>query len=143
MTWVAIAKKHGMGEREVRVAYQRYVTEIRPLMSPSTPAATVSGYLDELRSIRRELRQIASSADNDSAKVGALREIVKTIGKEIELQQHLGMLPRNLGEIRLQWEHRWVVQQIVEVLQRFDVPADALSQLENVLSAPRPEDGNA
>jgi hypothetical protein len=135
ISFTEIARKHGMGEKEVREAYRRYIEEIAPLMTASAPAAKVGLYLRELESVRHQLHRIAEHADNDSAKVGALREIVKTISKEVELQQHLGMLPKNLGEISVHWEQRWVVQQIVSVLERFDAPPEAFRELEQALSA--------
>jgi hypothetical protein len=135
MSFAEIARKHRMGEKEVREAYRRYIEEIAPLMTASTPAAKVGLYLRELESVRHQLHQIAEHADNDSAKVGALREIVKTINKEVELQQHLGMLPKSLGEISVRWEQRWVVQQIVSVLERFDAPPEAFRELERALSS--------
>src|SRR5947208_13157823 len=54
--------------------------------------------------VRRKLKRIARFADNDSARVGALREAVRTMAKEIELRQHLGQLPRDLGHVRVEWQ---------------------------------------
>src|SRR5438477_5680762 len=79
LTFAEIAEKHRVGEKEVREAYARYVEELAPLMAPTASAATVARYLQELQDVRRELRRIARFADNDSARVGALREAVRTM----------------------------------------------------------------
>jgi hypothetical protein len=48
MSFAEIARKHRMGEKEVREAYRRYIEEIAPLMTASAPAAKVGLYLREL-----------------------------------------------------------------------------------------------
>src|SRR5436305_11922644 len=95
MTFSQIAKKYGMDEREVRRAYERYIAEIAPLMTAVVPEEKLVEYLRALESARQQFARIAQTADNDSAKVGALREVVRTIFREVELYQHLGLLPKN------------------------------------------------
>jgi hypothetical protein len=134
LTFAEIARKHGTGEKEVREAYWRYVREIAPLIAGAAPDERALEYLRELEIVRQRLWKIAEGADNDSARVGALREVVKTTGKEVELLQHLGLMPRNLGDLRRIAEERWMAQQFFRLLKHLDAPPKAFSELEAILS---------
>lgn len=134
LTFAQIARRLAMGEKEVRQAYGRYISEIAPLMNIVSADEKAGEYLRSLEEVRQELRQIASSAANDSARVGALRELVKVIFKELELRQHLGLMPSPTSDLALVVEQRWAVQQVAQLLQEIDAPAEALERLEQILS---------
>jgi hypothetical protein len=134
LTFAEISAKHGMGEKEAREAYQRHTNEIVPLLLASTPDHKAAGYLRALEDTRKRLQRLAENADNDSAAVGAHREIVKTILEEIKLCQHLGLMPKEASEIRLVPDHSWMAQKIAELLERAGAPPEALAELERILS---------
>jgi len=134
LSFAQIARELTMGEKEVRQAYGRYVRDIAPLMSAASPDEKAAEYLRTLEDVRQQLKRIGSDADNDSAQVGALRELVKVMFKEIELRQHLGLLPRNLQDMRTLAEQRWAGQQIAELLGELNAPPEALEKLEAILS---------
>ncbi len=134
LTFGKIAQNLEMGEKEVREAYARYVRDIAPLMTVATPDEKATEYLRSLEDVRQQLARIADNADNDSARVGALRELVKVMFKEIELRQHLGMLPTPLTNIRDEAERRWAGQQIANLLADLKVPPEGLERLEAILS---------
>ena len=121
MTWAAIADKHGMGEKEARESYRRYAKDILPLITDQKPLETVLQYLATLEALRAELAAVSAQARNDSARVGALREIRNTLAKEIELLQHAGQIPSNLGDRRARAEQERLANAIVEVLRRHGV----------------------
>ncbi len=133
MSWASIARKHSMGEKEVRETYTRYVREIAPLIVEQAPAEKVFEYLRLLEGTRQRLGEVVDGADNDSARIGGLREIVKTITKEIELLEHAGLMPRNLGHTYARAEHERLLQRIEEVLRRHGVPAEVYEELAETL----------
>ncbi len=134
VSFAQIARELGMGEKETREAYGRYVREIAPLMSVGAPEEKAAEYLRTLEDVRQQLARIGESADNDSARVGALRELVKVMFREIELRQHLGLLPRKLPELRTLVEQRWAGQQIAQLLSELDAPPAAVEKLAAILS---------
>jgi hypothetical protein len=135
MTWAAIARKHSMGEKEARQTYARYVDEIVPLITEQSPAETLRGYLRILESARERLLQIADAADNDSARVGALREVVRTVEKEIELQMRAGFIPRDVADSRARLEQEQLLERMVDVLRRNGVAAHVYEELAMTLEA--------
>jgi hypothetical protein len=137
LTFAEIARKHGLGEKEARAAYRRHVEEIAPLITATAPDERALEYLRELENVRQALWKLAASADNDSARVGALGELVKTLAHEIALQQHLGLMPRNPSELRALAEQRWRAQRLVQLLERYGLPAEAFAEIESIFSAER------
>ena len=129
MTWSSIGRKYSMGEKEARETYGRYVREIAPLIVEQAPDEKVFEYLRILEGIRQRLAEVVEAADNDSARIGGLREIGKTVGREIELLEHAGLMPRNIGAAHARAENERLLQRVEEVLRRHGVPAEVYEEL--------------
>ncbi len=129
MTWAAIARKHAMGEKEARETYRRYVREIAPLIVEQAPVEMVHEYLRLLEGTRQRLAEVVESADNDSARIGGLREITKTIAKEIDLLERAGLMPTNVADAHVRAEHERLLQRMEEVLRRRGVPPEVYEEL--------------
>lgn len=135
MTWAAIGRKYSMGEKEARETYARYVREIAPLITEQAPEEKVFEYLRILEGTRQRLAEVVEDADNDSARIGGLREIVKTVSKEIELLEHAGLLPRDIAHARARAEQEWLLQRVEEVLHRRGVSPEVYEELAAALDA--------
>ena len=132
MTFAAIAKKYKMGEKEVRESYNRYLTEILPLFIDRTPTKAVQ-YLRDLEEIDQQLKLLIDHADNDSARVGALRLRKDLIFDVIKLRQNLGLLPMHIGDMRLIENQRWVAEQLAVVLQRLGAGPETFREIAAML----------
>jgi hypothetical protein len=139
MTWAAIARKHAMGEKEARETYGRYLREIVPLIVEQVPAEKVLEYLRILEGTRQRLAEVVEDADNDSARIGGLREIVKTVSKEIELLERAGLMPQGLGHAHARAEHERILEKVEEVLRRRGVASEVYEELASILD---PEGGH-
>src|SRR3954447_12566328 len=133
MTWAAIGRKHAMGEKEARETYGRYLLEIVPLIVEQAPAEKVLEYLRILEGTRQRLAEVVEDADNDSARIGGLREIARTVLKEIELLEHAGLMPHDLGHAHARAEHERILQKVEEVLHRHGVPPEVYEELASTL----------
>ncbi len=129
LTWVEIARKHSMGEKEAREAYWRYVREMAPLIVEQAPVETVHAYVRLLEATRQRLSEVVDHADNDSARIGGLREITKTIVKEIDLLERAGLMPTNVADARVRAEQERVLQGMAEVLRRHRVSQEVYDEL--------------
>jgi hypothetical protein len=129
LTWAAIGRKYSMGEKEARETYGRYIREIAPLIVEQAPNEKVIEYLRLLEGTRQRLAEVVENAGNDSARIGGLREIVKTIEKEIELLEHAGLMPTNLGDAHARAEHEQLLQRVQEVLRRRGVAPEVYDEL--------------
>lgn len=137
-SWADIGQELGMGEKEVRQAYHRYREEIAPIFATESGLDRATNYLEMLAGVRLRLFSIADEADNDSARVGALREVGKCIAREIQLSQSLGLIPKRVDEGAVGEDMRWVVGELARLLRRHGVPPAVIEEL-RALSAPGPE----
>lgn len=129
MTWAAIGRKHGMGEKEARETYLRYVREIAPLIIEQAPVETVQMYVRLLEGTRQRLSEVVETADNDSARIGGLREITKTIVKETDLLERAGLMPTNVVDAHVRAEHERLLERMEDVLRRHGVPPEVYEEL--------------
>ena len=90
-------------------------------------------YLRMLEGARGKLGEIVSATDRDSVRIAALREIVTTIWREIELRQKLGLLPNRLADVRVIEDQRFFAEQVVAVLERYNAPQEAFEELAAIL----------
>jgi hypothetical protein len=124
LTWAEIAETLKMGQKEARESYRRYHADIVPLLiGPPAPEKTAE-LLGELEEVRQRQFRIARTG-NDNAKVGALRDLVKTILAEYEIRRGQGLLPKIDGDPELQL----LAKRIVEVLGRHDVAPEATEEI--------------
>jgi hypothetical protein len=134
MSWAAIARKHAMGEKEARETYSRYVREIAPLIVEQAPVETVQVYVRLLEGTRQRLSEVVENADNDSARIGGLREITKTIVKEIDMLERAGLMPTNLADAHVRAEHERLLGRMEEVLRRHGLSAEVYEELAAVFA---------
>jgi hypothetical protein len=133
-TFARIAAHIGMGEKECRQAYHRFIREVAPELNSRAGDEKVAEHLRLLEEIVQQLRRVAASADNDSARVGAVRELIRVVQVELTLRQNLGLLPRPPQSIPLEREKAWIGQQVAQLLRDLAAPPEAIARLERILS---------
>jgi hypothetical protein len=129
LTWPEIATKHGLGEKEAREAYDRFKNEIVPIIGADSPSERALKYLAMIEQTRTRLLEVADHADNSSAAVGALREVMRSLFKEAELAQSLGLLPREGALDAGVDDLHWLLNQFAAVLARHRIPTAALDEI--------------
>jgi hypothetical protein len=129
LTWAAIEQKLKMGQKEARESYGRYLSEIVPLLISVHAEDKAAELLRELEEIRQHQLRLGATADNDSARVGALRDATKTVQMEFEIRRSLGLMPKLVGDREMQL----LAQQIAAELSRAKVPPEVAEQIEQLL----------
>lgn len=133
LTWTEIAVKHGISETTAYTTYYEYTEEIAPLLTNEVPKAVGEQLLRKLQGIQQRIAEIAGSASQDTIRLGALNSLAALLQKEIELRQHLGLLPKKLGDITLISDQLWAAEQIVLVLRSLEAPPDAFRRVAEIL----------
>lgn len=118
-----------MGEKEVRLAYYRYLEEVAPLLAAPAADEQIVADLRTLDELVQCLWGIAENGRNDSARVGAARLIADLVFRSIELRQHLGLLPRPLSQVV---DNAWMAEQIRRIFEKHNVPAAAIEEIQHV-----------
>ncbi len=104
-----------MGEKEVRLAFYRYVDEVAPLLAAPSVDGEIAEALRTLDDLTQRLWGIVDKGENENARVGAARTIADLTFRSLELRQNLGLLPRPISRVV---EHAWMAEQILEIFAR-------------------------
>lgn len=132
-TFLQISRDLPMDEKAVREAYARYVREVAPLVNSLSGSNVVAARLRTLEDLIQQLRKVAACADNDSARVGALRELARAVELDLRLRRSLGLIPVPLSDAVAPTEKEWLARQIGQLLRDVGAPAEALARLEQIL----------
>jgi hypothetical protein len=133
-TFLQIARDLRMGEKEAREAYSRYVRDVAPLVNSQSGSDVVAARLRTVEDLIQQLCRIAACADNDSARVGALRELARAIELDLGLRRSLGLIPVALSDTVTPTEKEWLARQIGQLLRDVGAPVEALARLEQILA---------
>ena len=136
-TFREIGDTVGMAEREVRAAYHRFVNDVAPLLAVPAADEQIAEHLRTLDEVRQSLWRAAADADNSSAQVGALRGLIDLTFREVEFRQNLGLLPRPLSRSTREADDSWLAGEIVRVFRKYEVPAAAVAEIEQLLDPRR------
>lgn len=136
MGWSAVAKKHDVTEKTAREGFKMHVKEIAPLMESEDALDKAYEYVRKLEGIQQRFAEIANGAKaTDGVKLQALREIVNTMQREIELRQAVGMLPRDLHDLNEIADGRFVAENLARLLERIDAPQEAFEELAAIMES--------
>lgn len=101
----------------------------RPTLRTADPLAIIDEMIDGYHADLEQLSDIAENAKNDSAAVGAINARMAARDRIIALLQTTGVLPHDLGKIRVDIDVRYIAQKMVAVLNAHGVPADVQKEL--------------
>jgi hypothetical protein len=138
LTWTQIAEKHDVTEKTAHEAYERYTQEVAPLFADEDALVRVYEHLRKLEGVQARFARMANNSKNDSAQLGALREMVATMKAEMELRQHIGLLPRNLAQLRRETQIASLGDRIIALFKKHNLPPEAYEELHAIVAPERP-----
>ncbi len=128
MEWNAISKKHNLSPRMCRYVVRRWMEEGGENVTYEQPTQVVDDLLAGYRTDLWELTEAADAAweqENIPAVVSAVKHRMDARQRAIELLQATGRLPKNLGQLRVIYDVRFLVEQVMEVFDEHQVPVAA------------------
>jgi hypothetical protein len=132
MSWPSIAAKYRITDRQAR----RIVAEFResdPSLLDTNPVEVVEEMIRAHDAAIDELVHLADRTANDSVRLGALKTRLQAIQSKLALMQALGVLPHDLGGVRVHVEAVEVGRTIVEVLDRHGMPEVVMDEILSVV----------
>jgi hypothetical protein len=121
LPWPLIAQRHGLSERQCRNIYADWREGEKAMLLSRDPMEWLVETLARMDSIIAFLAEIAEEADNDAARVGALRSQMVAIERQTALLVASGLLPRNLRASREYEDVVAMVNSMIAVAERHDV----------------------
>lgn len=85
--------------------------------------------LERYESIQAQLAEIAESADNSAAQVGALRAQMDALTAQTQLMVASGLLPRNLRSFRTAGELSQLMMDFIAIIERHQVAPELIEEL--------------
>jgi hypothetical protein len=133
LSWPVVADTFGISVRQGQQIMRQY-RESNPSLREHDPVEIVDNILDGYQGTIEELALISANSRNDSVRVGAINAKMAAMTKTVELLQAVGVLPHDLGELRVVMDGKMVAESLVEVLNDFRnrraIPGEAIDELE-------------
>lgn len=133
LTWDQVAEKHNIDGSTARRAWAAVRDSQKDEISGADPMDTVFDLIRSYEEWMAQLAKIAEDSANDSARIGAIRSQVDIAVKKTELLQATGLLPKQLGKLRVEMDIRYMTTQILALFDKYDVPVEAQKELATVL----------
>ena len=133
--WSQISKEHGCTIRRCQEIFEEWRDQ-NPTLRHSDPQEIVDELLYGYQSVIEDFEKLATTADQDSARVGALNGKLRAFREMAELLQAIGALPNDLGTLTLAIDGRITAERIVAVLDRFDVSEEVEEAMLMALGGP-------
>jgi hypothetical protein len=127
-SWAKVARKHDIDVRTAERVWNDDKALHIPELSEGDAMDVVYESLKRLEEWQNQLADVTETSSG-AIKVGAIRAQIDCENKKIELRQATGMLPKNLGKLAVEWDVRFVVKQVVAVLEAHDVPMETQQAL--------------
>lgn len=117
-TWPVVAERFALSERHARRAYLEYVREAGRLIDLD-PAETLREVVQVHTWALEELRALAATADNSSARVGAVRSRVTVAQDLLKLLVTAGVVPSadQIARLDLEREKRQFAAAVIDALE--------------------------
>lgn len=127
--WKTIASRHDITARQAQRIYSDFCAWEE---SQHDPLSTVDEAILLRETLLDHLGELAVSADNSSAKVGACRAMLDMDRERLQLMQAVGRLPRNMARYRADVEFSMIVSEVSEVLERAGVGRETIEEIRQV-----------
>ena len=133
-SWAAIANEQHLSERQCPEIMRAY-RESHPRLRKRNPIEIVDDMLDIYQGAQEELAEISATTTHAATRVGAIRTRLDAQEAQINLLMLVGVLPRDLGQLRLDLDVHELARKTLAVFDAFDVPVEAKRELLLVLRA--------
>jgi hypothetical protein len=133
-SWRGIAADHSLSERQCQAVMKEY-RESNPTLRHRDPLELLDEMLERFEGAQDQLAEIAATSPHDATRVGAIRTALDAMRAQAQLLAAVGVLPRELREVRREVDARRVVTVILDVFQRHGVPVEAQREVVATLGA--------
>ena len=134
LTWLTIAGRHRLSERQCRSIWKNHWQSEATLVE-TDPIEAVQEALARYDAVLERLALLGECAAQESVKLGAMKAQLTALDGRTALMQAVGLLPRDLGLLRLEVDVREVARTVVRVLDEHGVPPDVQDALQEAISA--------
>jgi hypothetical protein len=115
-SWAYLSEKYGILPRVCQRIYQEWREENQSTYVGRDPIAIVHSMLDRLDSWVEQLAEVADSTEISTTKIAAVNAQLNALTRTAELMQATGILPHDLGTLRVEMDVQSLAVKLVTVL---------------------------
>ena len=134
LSWATIAGTYELSERQCQQILEDYRAS-HPRLRQRDPLELLDELLDGYQGAQEELAEISATSKHDATRVGAIRTRLDALAAQTNLLMLVGVLPRDLGQLRHDLDVRELARKTIAVFDRHGVPIEAKRELLLVLRA--------
>jgi hypothetical protein len=133
LSWATVAATYGLSERQCQTILEDYRAS-HPRLRERDPIEILDDMLDRYESAQEELALVSATTKHDATRVGAIRTRLDVLAAQANLLMLVGVLPRDLGQLRQDLDVRDLAQKTLAVFDAHNVPVEAKRELLLVLN---------
>lgn len=114
--WPYLSAKYDLTVRQCQDIYGTWREQNQPTFQGRDPIAIVHGMLDRMESWVEQLAEVADATATDMTKIAAINAQMAATTRAAELMQATGILPHDLGTLRLELDVQTLAVRLVTVL---------------------------
>jgi DNA-binding transcriptional MerR regulator len=115
-SWATLAEQHGLSESRCRRVFAAWRKENPNTYQGRPPIELVHEMLERLEALAEQLADIAASTEADTTKIAAINSQADKLLRAAELMQATGILPHDLGTLRIQLDAQVLALRLIRVL---------------------------
>lgn len=136
ISYSQLARTYGLSKQRVQQIHHEYRKE-NPTIRQQRAVQIVDDLLEGYAADIEELALVSATTPSDSVRVASINARMTARNKTADLLQEMGVLPKDLGEIRLQLDAEVTAKRVINILKQHKVPGEVRDAL---LSAMRNEE---
>jgi|SRR5262252_5872644 len=115
-SWPYLAEKYNLTQEWCKRIYTAWRNENQSTYQGRDPIQIVHSMLDRLESWVEQLAEVADASTADTVKIAAINAQLNALTRTAELMQATGILPHDLGTLRLELDVQTLAVRLVTVL---------------------------
>ena len=114
--WAYLSAKYDLTVRQCQDIYGQWRDQNQTTYQGRDPIAIVHGMLDRMESWVEQLAEVADSTTTEATEIAAINAQMSALTRTAELMQATGILPHDLGTLRLELDVQTLAVRLVTVL---------------------------
>jgi hypothetical protein len=115
-SWPYLSEKYGLTQDWCQTIYREWREQNQSTYQGRDPIQIVHSMLDRLESWTEQLAEVADESSADTVKIAAINAQLNALTRTAELMQATGILPHDLGTLRLELDVQSLALKLVTVL---------------------------
>lgn len=144
MTYESIAATLEI-DRTTAIKVVKEFRDSQPKLRHQDPLEIVEDILEGYQADLSELAMVSSATKNEAVRVGAINARMAARDRIVALLQATGILPRELGRLRVELDVRFIAEQVIVIMEKYGLPEEGMDELLKLMGSgdePEPSNGH-